>query len=431
MVPEFPSKIAERVFEQWAAFASIRGYEPAPRPPLQALATLLNTCFFASLKREEGRMIQFDLALCSPSRLGDAANRFSPFTKIFNLLPFEETGQPRKLSVHDLVRLAPACEPNKTILLVAPENEKDYLKLWGVVAVDWASGTSVSLQEFRIRVVGPGEMKIMLHGREFCTYKDGTISEPERGLINRGCIYDFFKESSLNLCRQVRAGTGQPADEELIHERDYRAMGYLFVLQNLIDGVQGLNHGGCILIVPEDSTVQSFENLNVKYRCWDETVWNCLRGKWILHDQFYRASGLAREGRSDPEELVRLQCETYDVEVGLRDALASLARFTAVDGAVLMTRKFDLLGFGAVVKLPQTAEYKVFHCMDRQGTNRKLKTIEDFGTRHRSAFEFCYRCGENSVAVAVSQDGGAKMVRRVGNDVCFWENMTFDLSNEM
>jgi hypothetical protein len=427
---EFPKSIAERVFELWERFSLVPNYQPVPRPPLSVLTALMNTCFFASLKREEGRTVQFELALCSQSQLGDAAYRFSQFTKIFNLIRFDES-KPRKLSEHELVRLAPACDPDKTILLATYENENDGLSLWGVVDVDWRSGTSIRLDALRIRVSSPGEMTITLHGRELCTYKDGHVREPVRGLVNEGPIYGFFKEASLNLCREVKTGAKLPADTEPIHERDYRAMAFFFVLQKVIEEIQRLKHGGCILFVLEGKTVQNFENLNIKYPCRDETVWNCLRGKGILQDRFHNASDSARGSNSDAEELVSLQNQRYDVKGGLRDALAAIVRFTAVDGAVLMNRKFELLGFGAVVKLSQRAEgYQIYRCLDRQGKQCEPITIEDYGTRHRSAFEFCYSC-KDSVAIVVSQDGGIKIVTRVGDNVYFWENISFDLSNEI
>ena len=418
---EYPINLAARILEQWDTFSQEPGHHPAGRPPQPVLSALLENCFFASLKGEEGRPTQFDLALCSPEHLGNAATRFSQFTKIFNLIRFD---QPRDFSAHELVRLAPACNPDKTLLLADYKNEQ--LKLWGVVDVDWQSGTSIRLNELRIRVSAPGEMKITLHHREFCHYKDGGVIEPERGLINTGPIYDFFKQISLQLCRDVKAATGQPI-EDAIHERDYRAMAYLFTLQRTIEEIQLLKHGGCILVVPEGSTAQSFTNLDIKYVCRDQTVWNCLLGKWILHDRFHTAN----ESHCDREELTSLQLQRNDTESGLRDALSALVRFTAVDGAVLMTRKFELLGFGAVVKLRQSDRYQVVRYKDRRATQPQAINIEDYGTRHRSAFEFCYRSGENAVAIVVSQDGGVKIVRRVRDDVCFWENITFDLTNEI
>lgn len=425
---DFPENIARLIFDRWPDLPFAPGYQPTQRPLLTVLSTLLNTCFFASLKKEEARTTQFDLALCCPADLPEAAFRYSKFTKLFNLIGFDD---PRKLSVNEVVRLAPACDPEKTIILVGYDSKTDSLSLWGVADVGRRpSCADMRLSQLRIRVFGPGDMKITLHDRFLCTYQDGTISCPERSLINTGCVYDFFKQTSLLLCREVKAATGELPDDEPGEGRDYRAMGYLFALQEIIERVQRLKHGGCILIVPEETSYPSLANTTIKYRCRDKTAWGCLRGKLILHDRFYAALEVASAGGCNPEEVHRLQSEREDVEAGLSDALDALARFTAVDGAVLMTRKLELLGFGTVIQLPQKAEYRVRRCADRQASQTSDTVIEAYGTRHRSAFEFCYRCAP-SVAIIVSQDGGLKTVTRVGEDVCFWENPLFDCSTEV
>jgi hypothetical protein len=402
---EFPKAIADLVYSEWTDGSLAPGYRPTQLPPQSVLTELMNTCFFASLKREEERITQFDLALCSPSELPEAAFGFSKYTKVFTLIRFDE---PRKLTVNELVRLAPACDPEKTVILAEYNDQTGELFLWGVVDVGWRpSVIAMRLVELRVRVFGPGEIKLTLHGRVLCTFKDGRLSFPERGLINSGCIFDFFKESSLLLSREIKAATGQREDDTVLSERDNRSTGYLFVLQEIIERMQQIQHGGCILIVPETTTFESMSHMNIKYRCHDDTVWNYLCGRSILHDQFQRE----------------------DVESGLRDALDALVRLTAVDGAVLMTRKFELLGFGAVVQLPQAANYRLFRCHDRHGAQATEIGVESFGTRHRSAFEFCYR-SDPSVAIVASQDGDIKVVTRVGEHIFFWENTLFDYSAE-
>ncbi len=402
---DFPKAIADLVYGEWTDVPSVQGYQPTPRPPLPVLTELMNRCFFASLRRDEERITHFDLALCSPSDLPEAAFGFSKFTKAFNLIRFDE---PRKLTVNELVRLAPACNPEKTIILAGYHELTGELFLWGLVDVGWRPSVIVTrLVELRIRAFGPGELKITLHGRVQCSYKDGRLSFPERGLIHSGCIYDFFKETSLLLCREVKAATGRQQEDTITLERDFRSTGYLFALQEIIERMQQLQHGGCILIVPEAASYQSGPQTTVKYRCQDDTVWNYLCGRSILHDQFQKE----------------------DVESGLRDALDALVRLTAVDGAVLMTRKFELLGFGTVVQLPPAVGYKVFRCHDRHAAQATEIPVESFGTRHRSAFEFCYRSAP-SVAIVASQDGDIKVVTRVGDHVFFWENTVFDYSAE-
>jgi hypothetical protein len=134
----------------------------------------------------------------------------------------------------------------------------------------------------------------------------------------------------------------------------------------------------------------------------------------------------AKQDKTNAEELAALQREKEDVEIGLRDSLDNLARLTAVDGAVIVTRKFELLGFGAVVRLDRTGDYKVFKAEDRSGKSRREVGIENYGTRHRAAFEFCYK-NLPSVAIVLPQDGGIKFVTRIGDDLYFWETSLFDV----
>ena len=270
-------------------------------------------------------------------------------------------------------------------------------------------------------------MKIILHGRTLCSFKDGTIFHPERSLINSGKIYRFFKTISLELAREVVTATGGINSESQIVERDYRAMSYLFTLREIIEKIQQLEHGGCILIVPENKIGKG---VKVKYQCQDKTIWTCLRGKLILHDQYFTALHLKQSGQHNAENVTGLQDQRVDVENGLRDALETLTCFTAVDGAVIINRKFELLGFGAVVQIGKRTKYDVFRCENRRGSKKRKINVENYGTRHRSAFEFCFR-NTPSVAIVVSQDGGVKTVTRIGKHIYFWENSLFDMLAEI
>lgn len=426
MNPDFPIKIAKEVYDHWNEYARYwptSKFKPTHRPPLSVLVEILNTCFFASLKQEEGRPTQFKLVLCSSSKLSNPAFRQSKYTKIFNPMRFES---PRAFSAGELVRVAPACEPEKTLLLVSHREKQSGLRLWGIVDVGRdSSGSHVNLSELQILVLAPGELRITLHGRTLCNYKNGEVLYPERSLVNSGYIYKFFKPTSLKLAREVMTATGQKPGCQ-ISERDFRAMTYLFALQKIAEKIHDAKHGGCILIVPEKKRPL---NVDVKYDCEDKTVWTCLRGKLILHDQYFGTnSGIPV--KLETETATSLQSQMQDVENGLRDALDTVARLTAVDGAVIVNRKLELIGFGTVVRLGQTAPYKVFRCGDRRATQKRQIAIESYGTRHRSAFEFCFR-NQPSVAIVVSQDGGIKTVTRVGKHIYFWENIFFDASTEI
>ena len=397
---DFPKAIADVVYAEWTEGRSVPGHRPPQRPPERVLTNLMNICFFASLKREEERITQFDLALCSPAELPEAAFGMSKFTRVFTLMRFDE---PRRFSFNELVRLAPACNPEKTIILACYDEAGD-LYLWGVVDVGWRpSVIPTCLTELRVRAFGPGELRIMLHGRVRCTFKDGRLSFSQRGLVNSGCIYDFFEGGGSFSSPELRSVLSRGPSESAMMGNSFPSGSRLLVLQEIIERMQQLQHGGCILVVPEGKSFHHLPQMAVKYRCQDNTVWNYLCGRASLNDPFQKE----------------------DVENGLRDALDALVRLTAVDGAVLVTRRFELLGFGAVVQLPQNIHYKVFRSTDNYARQSMEYAVESFGTRHRSAFEFCYR-GVPSVAIVASQDGEIKVMTRVGAHIFFWENTFFD-----
>jgi len=123
---DFPKEAAQLIFDGWEEVGFAPGYEPSPQPSLGTLTALLENCFFASFKREEDRITQFNLALCLPSNLPEPSFRFSKFTKVFNLIPFEQ----RELSVNELVRLSPACNPEKTVILCGFDEKTGKVFLW-------------------------------------------------------------------------------------------------------------------------------------------------------------------------------------------------------------------------------------------------------------------------------------------------------------
>jgi hypothetical protein len=310
---DFPEAVAKLIFERWADVALAPNYQPSARPSLVVLVALLNNCFFASLKREEDRATQFDLALCLRSDLTDVSFRYSEFTKICTLIPFEN----RELSVNELVRLGPACDPDKTVILCDYDGKTDQVYLWGIADTGGRlSPTDSRLTELRIRVFSPGEIKVSLHDRLLCIYKEGKIIDPERALINTGQIYTFFKPTSLCLCKDVLGVVKPQQSDAPVDERNYRAISYLLVLQEIVERMQRLKHGGCVLIVPEDISNDKLSNLNVKYRCRDQTVWNCLRGKLILHDKYFAALSQTHEGASNAETVENLHSQHEDVENG-------------------------------------------------------------------------------------------------------------------
>jgi hypothetical protein len=114
---------------------------------------------------------------------------------------------------------------------------------------------------------------------------------------------------------------------------------------------------------------------------------------------FSELAELLRE-RPDEHRLHRWQ-------EALTRAVDSIAGLTAVDGAAVMTRDHELLGFGAKIarrkKWPQVEDVMVTEPIEG-GTASRVRPEQLGGTRHLSAAQFVHD-QRDSIALVASQDG--------------------------
>jgi DNA integrity scanning protein DisA with diadenylate cyclase activity len=114
-----------------------------------------------------------------------------------------------------------------------------------------------------------------------------------------------------------------------------------------------------------------------------------------------------------------------DELASMRDAIFEMSQLIAalseVDGAVVMTKRFELLGFGAEIvgDLPQVEH--VARALDLEAEDSVAEPLVADGTRHRSAYRLCSRVPD-ALALVVSQDGGVRFVAAHRGEVTFWDH---------
>lgn len=96
-----------------------------------------------------------------------------------------------------------------------------------------------------------------------------------------------------------------------------------------------------------------------------------------------------------------------------------LSSLASVDGALVLTDKLNLLGFGAEFRVYGESQNSISFSEDAFGRKVNERRYESFGTRHRSAFRFCNEY-PNSVAFVISQDGDVKAIKKVNNNLIVW-----------
>jgi hypothetical protein len=97
-----------------------------------------------------------------------------------------------------------------------------------------------------------------------------------------------------------------------------------------------------------------------------------------------------------------------------------IAGLAAADGAVVMGKHNELLGFGGMIsgRLPDVES--VGRALDLEGEEVVEEKTANVGARHNSAYRLVGAL-PGSVAVVISQDGGVRFVCQKGGRVTYWE----------
>ena len=105
-----------------------------------------------------------------------------------------------------------------------------------------------------------------------------------------------------------------------------------------------------------------------------------------------------------------------DVEVG--QFTETLAGLLAVDGALVLTKQLEIVGFRVEIYAPPLSLESVYRALNVDVALR-AEAPDRGGTRHRAAYRFCL-AEPASMAIVISQDGA---VRFVHQQVVFWEQL--------
>jgi DNA integrity scanning protein DisA with diadenylate cyclase activity len=97
-----------------------------------------------------------------------------------------------------------------------------------------------------------------------------------------------------------------------------------------------------------------------------------------------------------------------------------MANLAAIDGAVVIDKRFTLIGFGAEVSAELAPPAAVHRALDKEAEDRIQDDIENVGTRHRAAYRFVNE-HPDGLAIVISQDGGVSFVANRDREVVFWD----------
>lgn len=411
--PAYPPDLARYVEAHWPPAAPLT-VAPA------ILDEALSAAFQASLTSEEGRPTRFRLLLTPMEAL--------PENGAFNHGVLRlRLDRSRPLHADELRRLAPAV-PFETALIGAHVEEKKKLRIWGIaysgpawLAPTWGGRSLVPNWTYDpiIHVTGPGQLAVRSAGKLVGAVERGVLVDTMMDVFDSVWLPAMFAEVR-EVVRAEHAALQAGSVSPTLVEHSLVGLVGQHMLRRAIQLVRGAHHGGMILVVDGGKGAPSSApaSLRLKYRFGQDEPANRYR---TLLFQILEAVAAATSKESvgwsdfasDPSENVE------KLEQAIFEWSRVVANLAAIDGAVVLDKRFGLLGFGAEVSAELPAP-RVWRALDEEGRERVPDDIENVGTRHRAAYRFVHD-HPDGVAIVISHDGGVSFVANRDGEVVFWQ----------
>lgn len=329
--------------------ARIRGVKNlAAEPPAYVIEAIIDTAFWASLRREEGNSPKISIALLPPEAAG------SPMI-------FE---QRLRFTPNNLVKLAPAVERAGIHLGVWYADDSLYV---------WGTTHSIPGVCFVSEVIEPG-LLVIKHRRTDGFGKFVNVAILKGDEIK---IVDEINSSLADCPALVSSLLGMPLPTFLGDSVN--------VMVELAASMRAHGRGGMVLSVPTSS-----DN-------WRSS---------IIHPISYPVvpayCGLADLMRMDQHERNKSRWQE-----GLRRVIDLLGGFTAVDGATIINSEYELLAFGAkVTRIAEGQQVEKIIMTEPiiNNTPVMMHPAQNGGTRHMAAAQFVHD-QRDAQAMVASQDG--------------------------
>lgn len=421
----YPAELARFVSGHWSRAGATGDnlVECGAKPEL--LEEILSVCYQASMFREELRPVMFRAIVCKPSCLGNGSDEVPDF----HLLEFSE---PREFTAHELRALSQAASFYRSLIgvSISPSGQP---QIWGIVhtgprwlreAYGGRRGARALPPSVVVCVNGPGYLEVCRGSILIGQLRDGTVFDESMNVFQSRWLPEQFAAERSALIAQHEANMIEDGMKSAELDPSLpRFIGQQFV-KRLIAAVQGSHHGGTVLFVPEESREKLLgpnEFVNVKYRFADSEA--RIRYRTLVLSIL---RSLARQGEPDAVigwgDYERSADEQLLVsDEALFEMSYLVAGLTAVDGAVLMTKRFEILGFGTEIICKNVHVPFVAKALDVEGESTVNESPETVGTRHRSAYRFV-QCQPDSIAVVISQDGDVRVIRERDTVVTYWNH---------
>ncbi len=329
------------------------------------------------------------------------------------------------MTADELRRMAPAVPFETALICVQADQGK--LRIWGVahsgpvwLAPTWGGRGVVPNWTYDpiVHVTGPGQVAVRCAGKLVGALERGLVVDATLDVFDSEWLPAMFAREREDV-RALHAAS--QADAELPTEADHTLVGKISqsMLRRAIQLVRGAHHGGLMLIVNTEGVAAEVRGVRLKYSFDQDEPSHRYRQLLLRILNVVAATstkpsvGWADFANSDDPQFAALEQEVFEQS-------RVFANLTAIDGALVLNKRFGIVGFGAEVSAELPSPRHVFRALDAEGRDRQSEAVENVGTRHRAAYRFV---GDHpdGLAVVISQDGGVTFVANRDGAIVFWE----------
>lgn len=403
----YPAQLADFVLDHWPSGVALNVER-------RALAELLSTCFQASLAHEEGRNVRFRLVSATPEEL-----RQGPQDNDVLCLEFHE---PQEFTPETARRLSPAVPFHSSSVGVPQQGDKWIL--WGVVhtGANWLAPTwggrrrgGESMVFPAVHVLGPGRIGVYSGPEMVASLEHGMIEATTTDVFTSGWLSNLFRGQRAKIAEIQAQAAGSSPNPNLVRVVSQH------MVRRAIFLIRQAGHGGLMLFAETEllELCQAGKGpLKIKYSFRDSEA---RRRYGSLLQRLFEALGKQGDGTVDLERF--LSAETKDV-IGVEHSIFELSRLVSglagVDGAVVLNKRFELMGFGAEVSGELPYPEIVEQALDVEGERRSAERANSVGTRHRAAYRFL-TAHPAGLAIVISMDGMVRFVANIEGKIVYWD----------
>jgi hypothetical protein len=431
----YPKDLVAFIYERWQdpLFVArlVAGCEGSFRLPERGvLEQVLSTCYQASLMREEERPVMFRL-IFRDAQLFPADE--GPPTGLHRLI----FSRRRAFNEYELHRLAPAADFYRTLIGISIDPAEG-AQIWGLIhsgtrwmhAVYGGRKTSPPLPlALGVYVTGAGQLSVCIGSEIIASLNGGQINCPTIDVFNSRWIAESLAAVHAETWAMHQAAKSRSGRPWANIEPGFGKYVGQQAIRRIISVIRNSRHGGLLVYLPQELTEEILrENryMTLKYQFLEYESRQRFRTLTLrIMNTLAEIYGDERHPEKEVgwQEYVTSKNETIALlDEAIFDVAHFIAALSAVDGAVVITKRHELLGFGGVISGDLDSVFMVTHALDTEGLQTEPVLSEGVGTRHRAAYRICQKLHE-AIAVVISQDETVQIVKWHNGSVTYWDQV--------